>query len=392
MKPFSVLKRLIQERLAPTVAAERDGLIVKLNDIVKDRHRDRILHHHPHRVSGNVTIVKSGKDSDDQNVVSRVTAAYRKSLLTPVGSTNSMWLTNLADMKVDAQDLLEKGDPCSIGQMLRDPISSMLLFGFHTVHKIGAAKNKDSSWHEWQRRSIYDNLLQITRAIGIRRVENPETEIDFDDTPTVESLLDSLDAVFGFKIEFPNIFAGEIGLETSRGVVTYRAVQALYLAWRIRQIVRDAPTPRILEIGAGLGYAAYFAVRMGIRSYTIIDIPLTGVAQGYFLCRVLGEDQVSLFGEDTDAAVKILPPAAFHQGSERFDLIVNVDSLTEMAESTAREYFDAARTKCSRFLSINHECNPFTVAQNYQGRDDVRVSRSLYWLRRGYVEELIEFV
>jgi hypothetical protein len=413
MKPLMNLKNVVRERLdqkvvsergalpdnlseisdvLDTITKERDDLSKKLDDIWNGRIRDRILHHHPHRVAGKVVVVDKNTDADDQNLVYRVTTAYRKSIRTSVGSTRSVWLKKFADVKSYSHNLLKNGDIDSIGRMLRDPASSMLFHGFESIQKEDVSRNNDPTWVDWQRQLTYDNLLQIARAIGLRRVENPETGLEFDDTPEVESILEQLDSAFGFRIEFPNLFAGEIGLETSRGVANYRSIQALYQAWRIRHILLDTPNPRVLEIGAGLGRTAFFAMKMGISSYTIIDIPLTGVSQGYFLGRVLGEDAISLYGEHTGGPVQILPPIAFHQGSERFDLIVNVDSMPEMAEFTAREYFNAASSKCSHFLSINHEHNAFTVAQNYQRRDDVRVSRTPCWLRRGYVEELIEFV
>jgi hypothetical protein len=38
---------------------------------------------------------------------------------------------------------------------------------------------------------------------------------------------------------------------------------------------------RILEIGAGLDRTAYYAQKLSAIAHTVIDIPLTQVAQGY---------------------------------------------------------------------------------------------------------------
>lgn len=99
-----------------------------------------------------------------------------------------------------------------------------------------------------------------------------------------------------------------------------------------------------------------------------------------------------LWGEDREAGLRIMPPIAYHDPDEKFDLILNVDSLTEMAQNTAREYIVGARYKTNKFLSINHENNQFTVADIYRAEEGIRVSRTPCWARRGYVEELIEFV
>lgn len=358
-----------------------------------EQHANQILHHYPMRLSGKVDVVSSVASVDDRKLVSRVVAAYRKAVKTPVGATDSIWLHQFARAKRDTQQLLDSEDHEAIARSLRNPSSSMLFFGFDLIQSKDVPRNNVPWWPYWQHQLTYDSLLQTMRAIGIGRIENPEAGITFDEAPDVESILEKLDAAFGFRIEFPNVFVGEIGLVTSRGIANYRAIQALYQAWRIKQMIRDVREPHVLEIGAGLGRTAYFAMKMGVRSYTIIDLPLTGVAQGYFLGRVLGEESVSLWDEKSERALlHILPPVAFEQGNARFDLIINVDSITEMAESTAREYFEMARKRTSRFLSINHEHNTFTMADIYRDREDIRVWRSPYWLRRGYVEELITFL
>jgi putative sugar O-methyltransferase len=143
----------------------------------------------------------------------------------------------------------------------------------------------------------------------------------------------------------------------------------------------------VLEIGAGLGRTAYFAQQFGLRDYTIIDLPMTNVAQGYFLGRTLGQETVSLYLEDRPG-VRILPPSAFLEATDRYDLVVNVDSLTEMAPDTARAYCRAIKARAGTFLSINHEHNRFTVGDLCAELGMVADSRTPYWLRRGYVDEV----
>lgn len=124
-----------------------------------------------------------------------------------------------------------------------------------------------------------------------------------------------------------------------------------------------------------------------MRDYAIVDIPVSSLAQGYFLGRALGPEAVALYGEQRRAdAVKLLSPAEFTKGSERYDLIVNVDSLTEIGRQAADEYWQQIRARVDRFLSINHEANEFTVTEL------IAPTRATppYWLRRGYVEEFVD--
>src|SRR5205823_4579304 len=170
-----------------------------------------------------------------------------------------------------------------------------------------------------------------------------------------------IDRSLGFKVPVPNPFPEEYGLISERGIISYRVPQALYQAWRISRLVRDIKNPRVLEIGGGLGRTAYYARQFGIRDYTIVDIPVSSLAQGYFLGRVLGGDGVALFGEPLSGdRVKLMPPALFLDGTESYDLVINVDSLTEIGRAAAEQYWAAIRARSGVFLSINHEANEFT--------------------------------
>jgi putative sugar O-methyltransferase len=165
------------------------------------------------------------------------------------------------------------------------------------------------------------------------------------------------------------------------------AVQALYQTWRITHLLGGALDARIIEIGAGLGRTAFYVRQFGIRDITIIDLPLSAVAQAYFLGRTLGPDAISLFGEHR-SGIRILPPAAFLDAADQYDLVVNVDAPTEMSSQTARAYCQAIKSRADAFLSINHEANSFTVGEITASAGMRAANRAPYWLRRGYVEEV----
>ena len=179
---------------------------------------------------------------------------------------------------------------------------------------------------------------------------------------------------------------------SARGVIGVRAVHAIYQAWRIRELLRGIPNPRVVEIGGGLGRTAFYFLLLGVEDYTIIDLPLTAVAQGYFLMQTLGSENVSLHGESEapEFKVKLLQPSAFFEDADAVDLVVNVDSMTEVDRETADRYWRQIKRRSTKFLSINHEGNPFTVKEIAEA-DNVGVASSQrypYALRKGYVEEL----
>lgn len=317
----------------------------------------------------------------------RIAAFYRAANVLPVGDTTSGWALTVNDLKFPSHELLANGDYDSLASHLADPARSTLHYGFDELYDHSGLEDHGLSRLSMEPSWIYDTLRGLAEAVGVLRVEYPEAYHFYEPpNPDVEAILGLLDQAFGFQIRFPNPFPGDVGLATSRGVATFRAVQSLFQAWRTFE-VSGTTDARILEIGGGLGWTAYFAHQFGLKNYTIIDIPISGAAQANFLGRILGPDRITLFGEANVAgSVRIAPPAALDV-SERYELGTNFDSFTEMSHAAAVGYVDYILNSCSALLSVNHEINPFTVKDILDQRETGTRSRNPYWIRRGYVEE-----
>ncbi|MDE5878612.1 MAG: putative sugar O-methyltransferase, partial [Desulfovibrio sp.] len=203
------------------------------------------------------------------------------------------------------------------------------------------------------------------------------------------AMVSGLEQALGATLDFPAPYPRMGGIADRRGIIRSRALWGLYLAWRAKQ----AGAHTVLELGGGLGYAAYYAALLGIPDYTIVDIPLTLVASGHFLGLTAGEDKVVLYGEEDDGSrpFRLLPPQAF-PAEKKFDMVVNMDSFPEFGLAIAREYVEKIKRTTKRFLSINHECEQYTVRELFRDDPDlVSSSRNPFWLRKGYVEEMYEF-
>jgi hypothetical protein len=329
---------------------------------------------------------------DDTALAERIRAAYRATCQTPLGAVDSFWLTEFAQAKHAEHEILMSGTADEAARMLRNPRDSMLLHGFDQLNaqdvRLGAAGSPF-----YQPHVIYDALLRLAEAIGLERLHWPEASVaQHPPVPEVEALLSRLDGALGFRVDFPNPFPGEEGLVTTRGVASNRAIQALYQAWRVAALVGAPATASVCEIGPGLGRTAYYARRLGVGRYALVDIPLSAAAQAYFLGRTLGADSLRLFGEPADAPITLATPNDFLYGASRYDLILNADSLTEMSPATAADYWAKIKDSTPVFLSINHEFNPLRFRDLYGAETPThRVDRTPYWLRRGYVEELVRF-
>lgn len=384
MIPFNLHRRI---PLLRRPFYQRDKAIAELSTSHKEYWAAWVMHRSPKRLSGE-SAVSEPESLDDRALVARVVESYLAANNTPLGKADSFWLSSYADEKMQVHEAFANGDMEVAAQALRNPVANMLLYGFDSINKkeLGPAV---AWWRESHRQMAADNLLRLAEAVGVRRLENPEANAP-GESACPEEVLAKLDEAFRFTIRFPNPFPAEIGLATSRGVASNRAIQALYQAWRIVELLGRQMDARVVEIGAGLGRTAYYAQQFGLTDYTIIDLPMTNVAQGYFLGRVLGDSSVCLYRE-TGSGIRILPPCGFFDADDRYDLVLNVDSLTEMAPTTARAYAAAFKARAGTFWSVNHECNALTVRGIFGEIGERAVARMPYWLRRGYVDEVFLF-
>jgi hypothetical protein len=368
-----------------------DAFEERLRQCENELKRAWIRHRPVGHVTGELEKVEHVPDIDDSMLVDRIISAYRSAIKQNLGSKESFWISGLmAEAKLSIHETLLLGHRDRVSQILRKPSETGLLFGFENFYDQALPRAVDLI-DLWEFQAPYDNLRRLAEILGAQRMENPESYYHGvkASIPSIDELLSGIEIAVGFPIELPNYFVGESGLGTSRGVATYRAFQAIYQAYRIAELVKGNDSARVLEIGGGLGRTAYYATKFGVRDYTMIDLPMTGVAQSYFLGRSLGEDAIQLYGESRKAGMRILPPASFFEASDKYDLILNVDSMTEMAFETASQYWQQIRERTPLFLSINHESNDFTVRDLYVASRISRVLRSPYSMRRGYIEELV---
>jgi hypothetical protein len=378
-RPFFQRDKAIAER--DRAIAELDALRAKLQTLEATDRTYWWRHRSGKRTAG-ASGVTGRSTADDASLITRIIAAYRTASATALGDQGSVWLSSTKYSIHDA--LMSREAGTVVAPMLRDPGSNMLFYGFDNLSSGTRDPNAilDNTHHV----RVYDDLLRLSEAVGTQRLEYPEGP-ETQPAPDPEVILRDLDTAFGFAVHFPNPYPDEVGLKTSRGVASYRAVQGLYQAYRVAELVRDRPDARVVEIGGGLGRTAFYAQQFGLHDYTLIDLPMTNVAQAYFLGRVLGPDAISLFGEDRPG-IRIQPPTVFLDAADRYDLVVNVDALPELAADTATAYCQAIKARADIFLSINHEYNALTVRDICAGLSMRAESRMPYWLRRGYVDEV----
>jgi hypothetical protein len=276
----------------------------------------------------------------------------------------AMWKKIFDRYQRPLHDVFMKGSPAEAEAILSNPLSNYLHYGFDNTFKGFKGENSND----------LSMLRRLSEALGAERLRNPEhvspqmrvrtllRELD-----SAEAILLRMDKLRG-PVDFPNPFPGETGTVTKRGIASHRAIHAIYQASLLNGSV--------LEIGGGLGRTAYYAHRFGIADYTIVDLPFSGISQGYFLAKTLGAH-----------CIELQSPDQFFASAATYDLVLNVDSMTELSVDAAQKYARAIKERTKRFISINHESGRFTIRDLF-GKPQ---SRHPDWLRTGYVEETFTF-
>jgi hypothetical protein len=334
----------------------------------------------------------SGTGRHSREFVERIQRAYRLSLEQFRGVNQSQWEA-IGNHNADIHDALLNNTE-RLAEILDDPSQGKLFYGFENLFDDLASIYRNLTPIDFQNTANFlaEDLTRLSEAVGTRRIWNEEAATSTNQASPqllidADNALAKIERRIGYKISFPSPYSGELGLLTSRGVVSYRAIQAVYQAWRMRQLA-DSFGTKMLEIGAGLGRTAYFASRFKISDVTIVDIPMTNVAQASFLGHALGPDAVTLFGEtDRPGCIRIMPPEWLGICGERFNIVLNADSMTEMAVEHACEYAEFIVKNADVFVSINHEANP-NIVRNFGSLKSVPAMRWQYWMRSGYIEEI----
>ena len=156
---------------------------------------------------------------------------------------------------------------------------------------------------------------------------------------------------------------------------------------------------KILEIGGGLGRTAYYGYRFGLKNYTLVDLKVPLLSQSNYLSRLCGENNIVLGSNKKNKIknskkIKLVSPKELFDSNEKFDLVFNSDSLTEIDFKNQKKYTNFIKNNSKNFYSINHERNKHTVfnlMNSLSSKNRFIYSKNIYWMRRGYLEEIFKF-
>jgi len=324
----------------------------------------------------------SNRDQIDKNKFERLVTSITKS---KTFEGDGLWNEITKKYQREVIVHLKNKDYSKIESILANPLSNDLMFGFDNLAKSLRSILRIETITECSLTA--DNFLALAEYLGVINYQSPESLVSpkkkfIDLNPILDQIIYK---VFGKSISFPNFYMGEIGVYSKFGIASLRVPSSIYQAIQVSNIGN-----KICEIGPGLGRTAYFSKLLGAKKYTLVDIPLSSLTQGYFLMRSLPEIKYSCSGEsDIEEGIEFRTPDQYFKGKGTYDVVLNVDSLTELDILTARKYLTEIIKRSKYFLSINHEQNDFTIrnlAKEFKELSLISSSRS--WIRQGYIEEL----
>ena len=341
-------------------------------------------HSRPDALSFETGYTKGVACNNDIILVDRLISSY---LARSKELPTDQWWEIFQKIHGDIHEALITNDRLKIEEILRNPVSCDLFYGFDSLVKSlrrGGQRIED----KYDPTLTFLGFLRLSEALGVRRMDYPENYTLITSKISIDDVIDEIESFVGFELEFPQFYPKEFGIVTKRGIASYRVPQAIYQAFLISKFGGS-----VCEIGGGLGRTAFYARAFGVKDYTIVDIPISSLAQGYFLGRSVGTDYLTLQGEVEFADnIKLLSPNTFFESKNKYDLILNVDSLTELGNELASKYLKHIVHKTQTMISINHEQNDTKIIDEFRKLDlDLNYTRHPYWLRRGYVEEVYSY-
>ncbi|HEY9717555.1 MAG TPA: putative sugar O-methyltransferase [Trichormus sp.] len=358
------------------------------------------MHYPWHATTAPKVIQPPDQDSDNhRDAVARVIAAYSKAAAETIKPASGMW-DDIEARNKDFMTALQTGDAAALGPILAKLFQSQAIWGLGKFDEnlLNDMKAPHEKSHLQLR--ITDALVSLGQAVGVKAATSIEQQgvephikaLSVD----LNQLAAEIETAIGFALAAPAVGA-TYGCTINNEFITLDGVINTYVAHRLKQL-GVTKSASVVEIGGGFGCLSEIVARAIGCQYHVYDLPWVSAIQGYYLIMSLPQGTVKLFGEST-GNIEVLPFWHFDKLTEgSIEFIVNSDSLPEMGYDTARSYIEKiSKNLRGMFLSINQEAQAknansgkqncvHAIAESVGG---LRLaSRSIYWMRQGYVEEV----
>jgi len=250
-----------------------------------------------------------------------------------------------------------------------------------------------------------DTLISLSEYKRIIKVYNPEQggflahDLDYNELITKTFVYNNKKIT---PFNTPNFL---FGFSSNKEFYCFKDLKGFYTASKLNDLMNLYDLKEVNEIGAGLGYVAYYFSQMNNNNFNIYDIPITLLSQACCLLSSMNEDKVHLSGEPINKHQKIsLRPywEIFDFDKSKKILWFNQDSFPEIEIDLCKKYIEKiSSTEKSIFFSINQEADNHNAVDGNQhsvhsllssNKNFKLINRSRDFLRQGYIEELYSLI
>ena len=158
---------------------------------------------------------------------------------------DSLWLDIFNKYHKNFLNIVHK-DNSKLKEILDNPSKYNLFFGFDNNCEYFLKRPRYIDYFE-NNELVVDKILNLSEYLGILRHNNPEHFRLRFSKPSIENLLDQIEEKLQIELIFKNVFPGEEGVETTRGIISNREIQAIYHAYKIKEILKKNNYKSILR-------------------------------------------------------------------------------------------------------------------------------------------------
>lgn len=338
----------------------------------------------------------------DIALASRLIAAYRRAAgVAAAADVSEVWDRAYARHWQALVRCLSDGEPAALASRLANMFHEPFMWGISSADMVDDALKRGLI--ESQTLLHLARLCEYLGLVNSEAAEQGPRRFAFNDG--YDEVLSRLEAALGVPLGFPDIGAS-YGVSFAGRMITPEQPEDLYVALRFaaaidRALARRRPRVNVLEIGAGSGGTCFAFLRLQripVGSYTIVDLPMASVLQGYFLAKALPDFELVLFGEEptrSERSIRLLPPQGLTKiAAGTTHAVLNENSMPEMSEAAVADYLGwIAACVDGLFFSYNHEApnGQVWVSRAAGGIPGLaRIERTPSWVRPGYVEEIYQ--
>lgn len=186
--------------------------------------------------------------------------------------------------------LLERGDRDAVGAELAALGSGTAGEGVLGGRRQHDRVRRDAVFAEARARRTYDALVSLGEMVGVLPIEHPEfgpwgRNAQHDPAMLFRSIADELD----IDLAPPPTIGGYLGIAVGHGIILHlRMIEAIYVAWRSRELADSVSAARMIQLGADAGLTAHYARRFGLADIWLVGTPTENAMGSYVLADTVG--------------------------------------------------------------------------------------------------------